>query len=186
MLKCKFPFFFFSLRRDRRFPVQKREKEPAHNVPCDQATEFFRQWRIPLWRENQWKGKMPQVYINGAYAEPWDLVLGRLWLVGDLTAERELVFFFLSFFFYDVRVWLRKGKRWKIEDNWQNGQIDKILHGDREEEMKHGKMRENALKQHSHLQMQTLVSVSLGVSIDTSPMVERASQWKKNHRYRVY
>lgn len=36
-------------------------------------------------------------------------------------------------------------------------QIDKILHGDREEEMKHGKMRENALKQHSHLQMQTLV-----------------------------
>lgn len=35
-----------------------------------QATEFFESERIPFLRENQWKGKMPQVYINGAYAEP--------------------------------------------------------------------------------------------------------------------
>lgn len=56
--------------------------------------------------------------------------------------------------------------------------------------MKHRwETRENTLKQHSHLQMQTLVFLSLGVSISTSPMVERARLAKstKNHvRSSVY
>lgn len=69
-------------------------------------------------------------------------------------------------------------KKMEIEDNWQ---IDKIPHWYKRKIWKiDGKMRENALKQHSHLQMQTLVSFSLGVSIYTSPMVERASRLVKS------